>query len=131
MSFLLVIAVAFVVFLYIRASKQARRDWLTKVDLPGRWLADVSASQGEAWSLTLHGGVDGGDFVLSEGAQESRGRWQIVGHTLSLRSSGNIQAFDLHYFKTGSIGLEDGAGERRILTKMTDNVVPLRSHCRH
>lgn len=127
MSLLLVIAVAVVVILYIRTTKRARLAWLTRVDLPGRWRCEVSGDQSAAWALTLHGGVDGGEFVLREGAQEKRGQWHIVGHTLTMRSPGSVDTFDLHYFKTGSIGLEDDSGARRILTKVTDNVVPLRS----
>jgi len=125
MSMLVLIAVAAVVFLYVRATKQARREWLTRLDLPGRWNADISGEQTEPWALTLHGSVDGGDFVLREGARESRGKWQMVGHTLTLRGSSVAQSFDLHYFKAGSIGLRDAAGMRRILTKGTDNVVRL------
>jgi len=130
MSLLLVTALGVVVYLYMRATKLARRDWLTRIALPGRWHGEENANQGDVWSLALRGGVDGGDFVLAEGEQETRGQWQIVGHTLTLRNAGKAQSFDLHYFKTGSIGLEDDAGRRRILTKVADNVVPLRSRSR-
>jgi hypothetical protein len=124
---LVLIAVAAVAFLYVRATKQARREWLTRLDLPGRWIADISGEQTEAWVLTLQGSMDGGDFVLREGARESRGEWQMVGHTLTLRGSNMAQSFDLHYFKAGSIGLQNAAGVRRVLTKGTDNVVRLHS----
>jgi len=125
MSLLLVIAVALAVFLYVRATKQARRQWLNRLDLPGRWHGEAGGD--EAWTLTLHGAVDGGEFILASGASDWRGHWRLVGHTFKLEGAGRVQEFDLHFFKAGSIGLEDETGRRRVLTKVTDNVVPLRS----
>ena len=132
MSLLVVVAVAFVVFLYVRTTRQARRDWLVKLDLPGRWLTDDPAEGAPAMELTLHGELDGGEYVLrsssAEGDEQTRqGHWRLSGHTLTLTEAGAEQNFDLHLFKPGSIGLEGADGRRQVLVKAADNVVPLRA----
>jgi hypothetical protein len=128
MSLVVVVAVTFVVFLYVRMNRQARQNWLAQLDLPGRWQADAGEQESDALELTLHGGLDRGEFVLQQGEQPWRGQWRLLGHTLTLSGDGREQAFDLHLFKPGNIGLEDDQGERHVLFKAADNVVPLRTH---
>ncbi len=125
MSFFVVIAVAVVVFWWVKSARQARQDWLKKIDLPGRWLATDNESDYNA-ELTLHGGLDAGEFVLVRDDNSWRGSWRLQGHTLTLSGEGREQALDLHFFNPGSIGLEDESGVRRLYQKLADNVVPLR-----
>ena len=126
MSLLVVVAIAFVVFLYVRMNRQARQNWLEKLDLPGRWLAD-SAEQSDALELTLSGALDRGNYALQRGDVIHRGTWRLVGHTLTLSGDDAEQVFDLHLFKQGHIGLEEADGVRHVLHKAADNVVPLRN----
>ncbi len=127
MPLLVVIAVALVVFLYVRMTRRARREWLQRLDLPGRWHADAGNEDANVIAeLTLSGGLDDGSYVLRQGDTTTRGAWRLAGHTLSLRGDGGEQVFDLHFFKAGHIGLEDTTGARHLLYKAADNVVALR-----
>lgn len=126
MSLLVVVAIGFVVYLYVRMNRQARQNWLQKLDLPGRWLTE-DGDEGHSLELTLNGDLDAGNFALQEADKQRRGTWRLVGHTLTLTSNQAEQAFDLHLFKPGNIGLEAAQGERHILHKAADNVVPLRN----
>ncbi len=134
MSVLVSVAIAFVVFLYVRMNRQARQNWLQKLDLPGRWQADRNEGQegkegkeGQApLELTLNGALDRGNFALQQGDTVRRGTWRLSGHTLILYSEQAEQSFDLHLFKPGNIGLEESEGVRHVLHKAADNVVPLR-----
>ena len=118
MPLLVVIAVAFVVFLYVRMTRRARREWLQRLDLPGRWQADAdNEDTNDIAELTLTGGLDSGGYVLRQGETTTRGDWRLAGHTLTLRDDGGEQVFDLHFFKAGNIGLEDAAGVRHLLFK--------------
>lgn len=125
MSFFVVAAVAVVVFFWVKATRQARRDWLKKVELPGRWLAEDGDADYRA-ELSLQGGLDAGEFLLQRDGQSWRGQWRLQGHTLTLSGEGREQTLDLHFFSPGSIGLEDEQGKRRLYNKLADNVVQLR-----
>ncbi len=108
-------------FLYLRATRQARRAWVERMDLPGRWRWQA----GEA-ELVLHGSREKGNFELIENDRIWRGVWQLRGQSLLLTSDEREELLDLHFFKPGSIGLEDTTGVRRLFAKETSNVVPLR-----
>ena len=131
MSVLVVIEVAIVVFLYVRATRQARRAWLQKLDLPGQWLCDIAEEEvddpaADISKLTLRGGLDQGEFVLLGSRGQVSGRWQLDGHHLKLTGEQLNYSYDLHMFKPGSIGLEHSEGRRVLLQKVVNNVVPLR-----
>lgn len=131
MSLLVVLAVAFIVFLYVRMTRKARREWLQKLDLPGRWLADSGNENTDSITeLMLTGQLDGGEYVLQQGGAVQRGQWRLAGHTLTMSGDGSSQSFDLHLFKAGNIGLEDASGARHVLLKAADNVVALRDRSR-
>ena len=128
MPLLVVLAVSAVVIMYVRFTRQSRRAWLVKLDLPGRWRClsrEDGADVGK--ELLLQGNIDRGEFVLTEGGSAWRGQWRLVGHTLHLRGAGRQQDLNLHYFKPGNIGLEGESGIRQLYSKATTNVVPLRS----
>lgn len=132
MSLIVVVAVSVLVFLYVRTSRRARQAWLEKLDLPGRWRCgqdtpDGTGADDGAVELLLQGKADSGAFVLQEGQTAWRGEWRLVGHVLHLTGAGREQHLDLHYFKPGSIGLENEEGVRRLYNKATTNVVPLRA----
>ena len=128
MSFLVVILVSLVVFFYVRSTRRARQAWLQKLDLPGRWHGQTNTGEADtAHELTLHGGLDKGDFVYQFEDKRKQGQWHLKGHTLSLNGEQGTQSFDLHFFKAGHIGLEDKSGSRLLLNKQTSNVIPLRA----
>lgn len=122
MSLLVVIAVAAAVFIYVRATRQARQNWLKKLDLPGFWQWTEGGCE-----LELYGSYHQGQYLLREAEQIQRGAWQVRGGQLVLSNSdGQDQCWQLHFFRAGSIGLEDSAGQRRLFEKQQSNVVPLR-----
>ena len=135
MSLVVVLLVGALAFLYVTSNRRARKDWIRKLDLKGRW----HWQDGDA-TLVLTGGEDRGQFELREGGRVRRGFWQMQGHFLCLQHSkradgngkevaANLQErLDLHFFKPGSIGLEDEKGQRRVYVKETSNVVQLKSH---
>lgn len=128
MSFFVVVGVAALVFFYVTANRRARQSWLQKLDLIGRW--HWQEGDGE---LLLHGRPDKGEFELREDNTVQRGRWRLQGHFLHLEyaqgpKQDQAERFDLHYFKPGNIGLQDADGTRRVYSKETSNVVPLRNH---
>lgn len=122
MPLLVVILVACLVlgFVVVSSNRKARKAWLAKLDLPGTWHWQQGDGQ-----LSLNGSYDRGTFVLTEADQESTGDWALEGNVLHLDSASGRQSYDLHYFKAGSIGLEDSNGERKVYSKETSNVVPL------
>ena len=130
MSVLVVLLVAVAAYLYVRTSRQARIAWLHKLDLPGRWYGERSAADGQVTELTLNGQADSGEFVRKSGDTIWKGSWRLHGHTLTLTGAGGNgeETFELHYFKPGSIGLEESSGKRQVLTKSSDNIVSLHSH---
>jgi hypothetical protein len=128
MSLLVVIGVSLAVFLYVRSTRRARRIWLRKLDLPGRWCLQTQASQADtSRELTLHGELDHGDFVYQVDGTRQSGQWRLTGHMLTLTGERATQTFDLHFFKAGNIGLEDNSGARLVFNKLGSNVVPLHS----
>ena len=127
MSLVVVLALIAGVFLYFKAMRSARQAWLVKLDLPGRWRRQHDDA-GREEELVLHGALDHGEFVQTQGQSSWRGEWQLEGHVLHLHGAGRSQALELHYFKPGSIGLEPAQrpGSRQLYTKLSTNVVPLR-----
>ena len=118
--------VALGIFWYMRSTKQAKDNWLKKLDLPGLW----HWQDGKA-TLTLTGGLEQGRFVATEQREDEgdrvvEGEWQLIGHRLELRAPGYHQILDLTLYQPGSIGLEDETGIRRAYTKESTNVVPLK-----
>lgn len=120
MSVLVVIAVTALVVFYVRASRKARAQWLTKLDLLGCWQWDSGDE-----SLTLVGTPGEGTFARVTGAQTVRGEWRLHGHDLYLVTQAGAQRYDLRLFRPGCIGLKDASGQGRVYEKAGDNVVPL------
>ena len=126
MSLLVVLGVSLLVFLFVKSTRQARGAWLAKLDLPGNWLADNADV--DRRRLTLQGGLDAGEFLLTDQDDVSwRGAWRLQGHMLLLEGAGREERYDLHFFKPGNIGLEDAGGVRHLFSKEATNVIALRT----
>ncbi len=116
-------------FVLWRRSVGQRKRWLRQLGLPGSWQWESGDSV-----LSLSGELSSGSFLLREGDQQCSGRWRLLGHSLHLYPSRgelelgakNPYLLDLRRFETGSLGLDGEGRERRIYTRSTENVVPLR-----
>ncbi len=129
MSFVVVIVVALLAYVYIRSNRLARLKWLRKLDLPGHWqLDDEGGESHDSVSITFSGRAQGGDFRSRGIGPVAVGEWSVQGHTLFLSdTSGQDQTrLELHFFKPGQIGLELADGSRILLRKQANNVVALR-----
>ena len=121
-SLVVVIAVALMVFAWVRASRRSRRQWLERLALPGAWRWQQGSGE-----LELSGHLDHGSYRLHEGGRTEQGRWRLEGHVLEFRAEdGTSRDCDLRYFDAGRIGLHGDGLERRIYVKSVSNVVPLR-----
>ena len=123
-SLLVVIAVATIVFVWVRGTRRNRARWLARLDLPGIW-----EREGKGGRLELTGGLEAGAYRIWDGGhgQDESGRWRLEGHTLHLvPESGEARACDLRLFQEGKIGIDGPGLERRIYQKVPGNVVPLR-----
>ena len=146
LSALVVVGVATLAFFYVRLNRQARLNWLKKVNLVGRWQLQTGGeshreeaqreTEGERIvELSFLGtgpDLDAGQVTLthvdaSGGQRTEVTRWQLVGHTLTIEIAGVPARFELTYFKPGHIALDDAAGQRGLYLKVADNVVALRS----
>lgn len=121
-SLLLVIVVAAVCVLWVRANRISRRRWLERLDLPGAWEWEDHEGM-----LELDGDLDHGRYRLREGDQEEQGEWRLEGHDLLLTPrSGRPSRLDVRLFSLGKIGIHGPGRERRIYVKKRGNVIPLR-----
>lgn len=122
-SFLVVLVVTALCVAWVRASRRSRRQWLARLDLPGRW-----EWQDHAGSLELEGELDQGRYRFVESANEEQGRWSLRSHELVLQpdEGGAVTALDVRLFEEGKIGIHGPGRERRIYIKQRGNVVPLR-----
>ncbi|MEM7079159.1 MAG: hypothetical protein AAF513_11075 [Pseudomonadota bacterium] len=121
LSLLLVIVVAMAAYGYVRTTRAARQRWLQKLALPGVWHAEEGIDV-----LELQGELSGGSYVWSQAQARVQGHWHLTGHKLTLHAQDGVcSTYDVHLFRQGYIGLEDAAGQRLLLARHTDNVVPL------
>ncbi len=122
-SLLVVIFVAAICVLSVRANRLHRQRWLERLDLPGTWVWEDHDGM-----LTLDGALDHGHYRIRDGDREERGEWQLRGHDLILQpsSGGAATALDLRLFSDGKIGVHGPGREHRIYVKRRSNVVPLR-----
>ncbi len=121
-SLLLVIVVAAVCVLWVRANRLSRQRWLERLDLPGTWLWENHDG-----ALELEGGLDRGRYRIRDGDREELGEWQLKGHDLVLEPrTGASTAFDLRLFTDGKIGVHGPGREHRVYIKKRGNVIPLR-----
>lgn len=121
-SLVVIIVVAGLCYLWVRANRQSRRRWLERLDLPGTWVWEEHDGE-----LELDGELDGGRYRLRDGDQEERGEWHLKGHDLVLEPrSGARTELDLRLFTEGKIGIHGPGRERRVYVKKRSNVVPLR-----
>ena len=117
MSMVVVILVAGLVLLYLRASRNRRLNWQRRLKLTGTWKGQ------DDQILRLSGRLDKGSFEWREGGERSSGTWRLVGNTLFLRDSGVEEPYDIRLFQPGTIGLTDAKGIGQIFEKENDNVI--------
>lgn len=121
-SLLVVIGVAAVVFLWVKAARGSRQRWLARLDLPGTWRWENHDG-----SLELTGSLSHGNFRMIDGAYERSGEWRLVGHELRLTDqTGSQSNYDLRFFDAGKIGLHRSGEDARVYLKTPSNVVPMR-----
>ncbi len=121
-SLVVVIVVALVCVLWVRANRQSRRRWLARLDLPGTWVWENHDGE-----LELGGELDRGRYRIRDGEDEEQGEWHLQGHHLMLQPrAGGASRLDLRLFTEGKIGIHGPGRERRIYVKRKGNVIPLR-----
>jgi hypothetical protein len=121
-SLLVVIIVAALCVYWVRLSRQSRRRWLERLDLPGTWIWEEHDGV-----LELEGELDRGRYRIRDGDQEEQGGWRLRGHDLILEPrSGLSTALDLRMFTEGKIGIHGPGRERRVYVKKRGNVIPMR-----
>jgi hypothetical protein len=128
--YLVASAVVVVAFLWLRAARRARLNWVRALDLVGQWDLDssVDGATGEARSLTLSGGPLAGPYVARDGDTLYRGTWRLAGVTLTLEPAGVRAAqYELLLFGAGRIGIDGPGRQREIYVKRDDNVIPFRA----
>ena len=124
-SLLVLIAVAFIVFTWMRVTRRTREKWLRQLNLSGIW--DLDSDDRRQMSLEFTGTLSSGRYTArTDGGVES-GTWRLVGHNLVLEPGQGASAdYDLRLFDTGKIGIDGPGRQRQIYLKRADNVVPLR-----
>jgi len=121
-SVAVIVFVAALCYLWVRANRQSRRRWLERLDLPGTWVWEDHDGV-----LELEGELDGGRYRIRDGDSEEQGEWRLRGHDLVLEPrSGATTSLDLRMFTEGKIGVHGPGRERRVYIKKRGNVVPLR-----
>ena len=58
MPLIITILVTLIVIIYVRSNKRAKQQWLTTLDLPGRWVMQTAEGY-----LQLQGGLSEGTFT--------------------------------------------------------------------
>lgn len=122
-----IVIAAIIVFLWVRHTREARRNWVDKLNLVGTWEPDTSVSAKTPVLLSLSGQTDRGDYELRFSDRVERGIWTIVRSTLVLTNEqGQDHAYELRLFETGKIGLDGPNINQQVLVKRVENIVPLR-----
>ena len=121
-SVILILVVATLCYLWIRASRLNRRKWLERLDLPGTWIWEDHDGV-----LELEGELDAGHYRIRDDDQEEQGEWHLRGHDLVLEPrTGPPTSLDLRMFTEGKIGIHGPGRERRVYIKKRGNVIPMR-----
>lgn len=125
-SLILIIIVAVVATIWVRATRIARDRWVSHLSLPGTWECDV---EGGRTVLELSGGPTGGRYVeRSDGdGSDERGEWSLHGHVIEFNCTDRTTQCDLRSFDDGSIGIDGPGRARRIYRRRTSNVVPIKT----
>ena len=123
MPLILTILVTLVVIIYVRSNKRAKQQWLTTIDLPGRWVMQTAEGY-----LQLQGGLGEGTFTMQseEDQQQVRsGNWHFSGNFLVLSTQTGQRSFKVNFFRAGVLSLEDPDGTAMLYHKSATNVVPI------
>ena len=123
MPLILTILVTLVVIIYVRSNKRAKQQWLTTLDLPGRWVMQTAEGY-----LQLQGGLSEGTFTMQaeEDLQQVRaGSWHFSGNLLVLSTQTGQRSFKVNFFRAGVLSLEDPDGTAMLYHKAASNVVPI------
>ena len=126
MPLILTILVTLIVIIYVRSNKRAKQQWLTTLDLPGRWVMQTADGY-----LQLQGGLSEGSFTMqakdSDEQQERSGNWHFSGNFLVLSTLTGRRSFKINFFRAGVLSLEDPDGTAMLYHKAATNVVPIGS----
>ena len=123
MPLILTILVALIVIFYVRSNKRAKQQWLTTLDLPGRWVMQTHNG-----FLQLEGGLSEGKFTLrmEDDAQQVRaGNWHFSGNSLVLSTQTGQRSYKVNFFRAGVLSLEEPDGTAMLYHKAASNVVPI------
>ena len=124
MPLIITILVTLIVIIYVRSNKRAKQQWLTTLDLPGRWVMQTAEGY-----LQLQGGLSEGTFTMQvEGDDEPQartGNWHFSGNLLVLSSQTGQRSFKVNFFRAGVLSLEDPDGTAMLYHKAATNVVPI------
>ena len=124
MPLIITILVTLIVIIYVRSNKRAKQQWLTTLDLPGRWVMQTAEGY-----LQLQGGLSEGTFAMqAEGDDEPQvrtGKWHFSGNLLVLSTQTGQRSFKVNFFRAGVLSLEDPDGTATLYHKAASNVVPI------
>ncbi len=124
MPLILTILVTLIVIIYVRSNKRAKQQWLTTLDLPGRWVMQTAEGY-----LQLHGGLSKGTFTMQaqddDEQQVRTGNWYFSGNQLVLSTQSGQRSFKVNFFRAGVLSLEDPDGTAMLYHKAATNVVPI------
>ena len=70
--------------------------------------------------LELSGNLSGGRFSQTYVDEEVAGSWRQSGSRLSLVTEATTTTYEVHFFDNGRVGLEDQAGRRILLEKLSN-----------
>ena len=108
--------------IWMASVRRARRAWLKRLNLPGRWL-------GGRVTLTFFGSLDSGEYQLAEPGRQEQGVWRLAGDQLLLLAAGDnaSRRYRLRLFDAGKIEFRgDGLPHARF-SREADNIVYLRN----
>lgn len=123
------LVVVLIVVVWIVSTRDARRRWVTQLDLPGTWDLETSGSEDPPCSIWFGGNEDAGTFVVQSIDETTEGQWRISGSTLVLADEEHgDREYSVRLFEHGTIGIHGPARERQVFVKRSENIVPLRRH---
>ena len=123
-SLIVLLVISFIVFVWVRKTRTARKSWLQQLNLPGTW----ELKERDSTTIEFIGELSGGNYMYSENNLLESGSWHISGSGLVLKPEETQKdtIYELRSFKPGEIGINGPGKERQIYQKRIDNVVQLR-----
>lgn len=131
MRFVVLLAlIAGVAWVLVRAGRDRRDAWLSRLALVGTW---EGARDGRRWVLELSGASDRGRYretqrARGDGGTErvEEGDWRLVEDRLIFTpDGGEPETCEFRFFEPGRIGVHGPRRDRRIYERRADNLVRL------